>query len=375
VALTPTIWIWRANAPTLPDWLMERIVDGAIRDDGTFELEASDGVVSVGRGDAVFEVAGQVFACPPKGVAEKLAKVAGADNFVVAELEQKRDAQQRDRSAAPARPGRSAADRPLKIKPMIGTPCAPQFVLVEALEVDDTYQRSIEAGTSKKLVATIAENWDWRLCLPLLVSRRGGRLFVIDGQHRKEAADLRGDIHSLPAVVFDLDGPQAEAELFIQANRSRRAMGKLDDFHAAVVAGNAKAMAVHDVVVGSGLTVGRNQAWQYWKVGEVIFVGAIERALHAAGKERTARALSMIALAFEGQILVGAGAIFEALVAFTRDREKAGGTVEDELMIRVLADRGLIGWKEAVEGVESAGERADSMHGAITAAYTEAEAQ
>ncbi|MEW5208206.1 hypothetical protein, partial [Bacillus cereus] len=71
----------------------------------------------------------------------------------------------------------------------------------------------------------------------------------------------------LPVVVFDFDDPRAEAELFVQANRSRRAMSKLDDFHAAVIAGDAKAVAVNDVVTAAGLAVGRIQAWQYWKQG------------------------------------------------------------------------------------------------------------
>src|SRR3546814_1351725 len=105
----------------------------------------------------------------------------------------------------------------------------------------------------------------FRSCLPLIVSRRQGALYVIDGQHRYEAAKLRGDIRDLPIVLFDFDDPKAEAELFVQANRSRRSMGGLDDHHAAVVAGDSKALAINNVVGNAGLTVGRIQAWQYWK--------------------------------------------------------------------------------------------------------------
>src|SRR3546814_16693938 len=112
---------------------------------------------------------------------------------------------------------------------MTGSPPAPQFAQIDQLLVDDSYQRSIEGGASQRLIVKIAENWDWRLCLPLIVSRRQGALYVIDGQHRYEAAKLRGDIRDLPIVLFDFDDPKAEAELFVPANRRRRRMGGLDD--------------------------------------------------------------------------------------------------------------------------------------------------
>src|SRR3546814_19946223 len=144
-----------------------------------------------------------------------------------------------------------------------------QFATTDQLLVDDSYQRSIEGGESQRLIVKIAENWDWRLCLPLIVSRRQGSLYVIDGQHRYEAAKLRGDIRDLPIVLFDFDDPKAEAELFVQANRSRRSMGGLDDHHAAVVAGYSKASAITNVAGNADLPVGRMQAWPVWTAGEV----------------------------------------------------------------------------------------------------------
>src|SRR3546814_5832319 len=71
-------------------------------------------------------------------------------------------------------------------------------------------------------------------------------------------------------------------------------MGGLDDHHAAVVAGDSKALAINNVVGNAGLTVGRIQAWQYWKPGEVVFIKAIGRALTTYGDEIVGRVLSMI---------------------------------------------------------------------------------
>lgn len=377
---TPSkIWICVAGKEA-PDWVVERMTTADIAADGSFDIAASDGPVRVEPGFAVFEFGEQVFACQPKLVQDKLAAAAGDDNEVVAELTQRaeaaRERKRDDRAAQRQAPlAKVAGDKPLKLKAMIGSPPAPQFALVDQLQVDDSYQRSIEGGASQKLIVKIAENWDWRLCLPLIVSRRDGSLYVIDGQHRLEAAKLRGDIRDLPVVVFDFDDPRAEAELFVQANRSRRAMSKLDDFHAAVIAGDAKAVAVNDVVTAAGLAVGRIQAWQYWKPGEVVFVTAIQRALHSQGKAIVEQALGMIGRAFDGLVLTGVGAVFEGLCAILQQRAKDGNPIDAPLMETVLAEVGIPGWKEAVEGAESGQERSEAMLKALADAYAEAEAE
>jgi hypothetical protein len=355
------------------------MTDANIAEDGSFDIEGASGPVKVQRGFAVFAFNDRVYACPPRQVQETLAGAVGSDNEVVADLATKTEAMREQRSAhrgtAKAKANPLADGYQLKLKPMIGTPPAPQFAPIEALQVDDTYQRSIEGGASRKLIIKIAENWDWRLCLPLLVSRRGGQLFVIDGQHRKEAAELRGDIPHLPVVVFDFDDPKAEAELFVQANRSRRAMGTLDDFHAAVVACDAKATVINEVVTAAGLVVGRNPAWQYWKPGEVVFVSAIQKALNIQGRPVVEQVLGMMARAFEGVVLTGGGALFTGLCQFTAERMKAGNPIDVGLMEAMLAEVGIPGWKEATEGVDSGQERIEAMLKAIQSAYAEAEGE
>ncbi|TZG28593.1 DUF6551 family protein [Sphingomonas montanisoli] len=369
------IWIC-VTGKEVPDWILERMTTADVATDGSFEIEASDGVVKVEAGYAVFEFGEQVFACPPKLVQEKLAAAAGEDNEVVANLANRAEAErERRREEKQAPLAKASGDKPLKLKAMIGSPPAPQFALVDQLMVDDSYQRSIEGGASQKLIVKIAENWDWRLCLPLIVSRRQGSLYVIDGQHRLEAARLRGDIRDIPVVVFDFDDPRGEAELFVQANRSRRTMSKLDDFHAAVIAGDTKAVAVNEVVTAAGLAVGRIQAWQYWKPGEVVFVTAITRALHSHGKPVVEQVLGMIARAFEGLVLTGVGAVFEGLCSIVQERSKAGNPIDSALMETVLAEVGIPGWKEAVDGAESGQERAEAMMKALAEAYAEAEAE
>ena len=42
------------------------------------------------------------------------------------------------------------------------------------LEIDPEYQRSIDTSRSQRLIRSIARDWDWRLCQPLVVARRRG---------------------------------------------------------------------------------------------------------------------------------------------------------------------------------------------------------
>lgn len=110
----------------------------------------------------------------------------------------------------------------IKFDPLLGTPPSVEFVAISELMVDEAYQRSIESTASRSLIVDIARHWDWRLCMPLVVSRRETGKFVIDGQHRLAAARMRPDIPYLPCCIASYAGSADEARMFIAANRTRR---------------------------------------------------------------------------------------------------------------------------------------------------------
>src|SRR3546814_1542128 len=76
---------------------------------------------------------------------------------------------------------------------------------------------------------------------------------------------------------------------------------------------------------------------------------AIGRALTTYGDEIVGRVLSMIGRAFKDQVLVGVGALFEALCAFIAERAKGGSPIDDELMEIMLTEVGIPGWKRSEE--------------------------
>lgn len=183
------------------------------------------------------------------------------------------------------------------------------------LAIDGSYQRSIETDASRKLIRNIAERWRWDLCLPLLVSRRpDGKHFVVDGQHRREAAVLRGDIPVLPCFVRELDGAAAEASLFIAANRARKTMSALDDYHAAVAAGDETASLIDGLVRGAGLAVAHHSMTKRIAAGELVSVAGIRTALRIHGREVVEAALTIVGEAFPDEVLVNSAALIGGVV-------------------------------------------------------------
>src|SRR3546814_3711545 len=83
----------------------------------------------------------------------------------------------------------------------------------------------------------------------------------------------------------------------------------------------------------------------------------------------------MIGRAFKDQVLVGVGALFEALCAFIAERAKGGSPIDDELMEIMLTEVGIPGWKQATDGVNDGRERFTTMLDAVRTNYAEAEAR
>jgi hypothetical protein len=222
-------------------------------------------------------------------------------------------------------------DAPIGVLPVL------QYCLPAQLQIDPSYQRSIENGESKTLIKAIASKWDWGLCQPLVVARRGdGSLFVIDGQHRLEAAKLRGDIAQLPCVVSDSREASAEAAQFVALNRNRRPLAALDVFRASLASGADEAHAILAALEAAGLSLAPHSNHTAWKPGMVSNIGGIERAWKRLGAAVTTRALELLAKGFEGQVLRYAGTIFPGLVGMVVDNPN----VADDMIVNALKRKG-----------------------------------
>lgn len=204
----------------------------------------------------------------------------------------------------------------LKINPPAGTLPVLQYCSPEQLLIDETYQRSLEAPASQALIRRVATSWDWGLCQPLFVARRAdGGLYVVDGQHRLEAAKLRGDIWQLPCVVASFADAASEAAAFVALNQERRPLNKLQLFKAAIAAGDREAAAIVAALDAAGLHLASSTNLDTCRPGAVSHVGGMQHCLRAHGGGVLACALSALAQAWAGEVLRFAGTIFPGIAA------------------------------------------------------------
>lgn len=259
------------------------------------------------------------------------------------------------------RSGSWTVPAPSAFDPPAGRMPALNYLPPSELSVDPAYQRSIEGRDSQRLIARIAKRWDWAKCLPLLVSDRGsGQLFVIDGQHRLQAARLRGDIAQLPCVVVSVGGAEGEAALFDAVNSQRRALTPLELFRAALASGDPESLAIMAAIEAAGLTLAPHDNHQVWKPGMINNVGGIRAAWRQHGERAAAQALQLLANAFAGQVLRFGGTLYQGLPALVAAGRASGlaavlssKSQEDwrALIMRARAKDPGLNWKSAAHQV------------------------
>jgi hypothetical protein len=206
--------------------------------------------------------------------------------------------------------------RAMTFNPPIGEPPAVQFIGVERLAIDRSYQRGTQSKNSQRLIEGIAARWDWRLCTPLLVANREGGLWIIDGQHRWEAAKLRGDIQYLPCAVGHYTGSAEEAALFVAANRHRVRVNAMDMWRAAVASGDEATVTLEHLVTAAGLAIAQTPQPQAIRPGELICTKSLYTAFRIHGGEKVAATLVMIGEAFREQVITYSGLIFGTVLGF-----------------------------------------------------------
>ncbi|WP_010339922.1 DUF6551 family protein [Sphingobium yanoikuyae] len=276
---------------------------------------------------------------------------------------------------APNKPQKSAistrpAAAPKKWPAAKGNPPSVENRSPTELRLDDSYQRSTENGASQALIRKIANGWDWRMCLPLVVSKRDdGSLWVIDGQHRLAAALLRGDIPFLPCVVGIYGSVADEAAMFVAMNRARKPMNRLDDFHAAIASGDSEAIEITRLITDAGFTVSRKTGSQSWVPGEVAFTSAIAKVLRKHGAKICADALRTMQEAWPDEVLNAGASMFTALTKLAINPPDG---FDPDRMFRALLRRNQREWASFLNETKSGGdERAAQLRQVLLMAYEE----
>lgn len=365
VSTPPAVRIWKNRGATVPDWLIRSMV-GPREPNGTYMIATRLGRQRVHRGDLIIEHEGEVFSCAPSEADERMREI-------------QQQIRSKPRLSQPIGPGKSLAPflprrRNAMVKstaqrsypPVRSVPPTIAWVHTHELRIDGDYQRSIDNHASRKLIASIAANWDWRLCGPLMVSSRADGPYVLDGQHRLAAATMRGDIPHMPCILATYAGPADEAAMFVAANRARRAINRLDDFHAALIAGDEDALEVRRAVESAGLKVARATGSQSWAPGEVAFTSSVQKVLARHGEDLVVEALTAIALAFKGEVLANGSSVFLGL---TRILVSPPEGLNRQRLYSALARRSMKEWGTHVQGIKGGDLRAQAMRAAMMEEY------
>jgi hypothetical protein len=263
----------------------------------------------------------------------------------------------------------------LKVNPQLGTRPSLEFRQLHELLIDPVYQRSAEADASKTLIRRIAQFWDWALCQPLAVAKRAdGQLYVVDGQHRLEAARLRGDIHDLPCVVTSYRDAGDEAAAFVALNQQRRPLSAIDLFKAALAAEDEIAVRAAKLLTEAGLRLAPHTNFTAWKPGMVSNISGILSCLRTHSERVTAASLKALAGGFKGQVLRYAGSLFPGIVGCVSYEIRIEGKIDEERLIKALARRSQQEWRQeiALEQASSGNDRKLAAKTVVSKAYADA---
>jgi ParB-like nuclease domain len=154
-------------------------------------------------------------------------------------------------------------------------------VTLAELRIDERYQRA----RSEAKVHTLRAMFNPRACQPLAVSKRGdGSLYLVDGQHRMAALQDIG-INTWPACVHANLTRRDEAAMWEELNTRQTKPPPPARFKARLERREPEAMAIHGVVLGSGLRLNFKRGRSKTSGVEIDAVDAIER-IYRRGNER-----------------------------------------------------------------------------------------
>jgi hypothetical protein len=353
----------------MPDWVPQHMA-GGIEANGTFMLSTELGRARVQRGTVVIERCGTVWVRGIEDASDFIEDLKLTSDPVIANIGPGKIRQfgtSGHTNLDARKSDTKTIGRRLNFLPPVGSQPTIEWIHLTRLSIDGAYQRSTENDASRRLIISIATKFDWRLCAPLVVSRRADEsLTIIDGQHRWMAASLRHDIPQLPCCVFRYESTKEEARMFILANRARKPMNRLDDYFAALAAADEDALEIQQLVIDSGLKVARNTSSTAWAAGEIAFTAAIANSVRKFGPAITSAVLTNMAVAFPDQKLRHGGAIFGGLV---RIMSKPVPDFDPDRLVSVLQTRTADKWGAFLTNLKGGDARAMAIRDAVMDAY------
>lgn len=154
---------------------------------------------------------------------------------------------------------------------IIHVPTHPEYINPSLLLIGP-YQRVLHIGRTKSL----ARNFGLGVVGALEVNRRSdGTLYVVDGQHRKEAAVKANHGQVLCLVREGLDESQ-ESFLFRYLNDQRKPVSKMGGFRADLFRQAPAALDIQRIVTESGYVLDLDEKSKRDTLGKISCIGTLE---------------------------------------------------------------------------------------------------
>jgi hypothetical protein len=224
----------------------------------------------------------------------------------------------------------------IKAGPMVGNPPSLEWLAVGQLQVDPAYQRATDGHHSRRIIVGMVKCWDWKLCQPLVVTRRADNgLFVLDGQHRLMGASERGDIPHLPCAVIPAISAEEEAAAFVKLNTARQKLSQADLFAGMLAAGDAEAHLVDTIMCETGWRIVRHANTAAYKPGDLACAPRLAKLVKSSGEASVRNALAALREAYPETVVRNGARTIEALVRIYA-RELLKG-IDPDCLIGALA--------------------------------------
>jgi hypothetical protein len=151
-----------------------------------------------------------------------------------------------------------------------------QWIRIEHLVVDESYQRELGAA-NWKAIQRIAAQFRWSRFSPVFVAPiEGGRFAIIDGQHRTHAAAICG-MAEVPCQVVQMT-VEEQAASFAAVNGLVTKVTLWQIFKAALAAGQPWAVACEKICADGGCRLmTSNRPTEQKKPGQIFALALIRR--------------------------------------------------------------------------------------------------
>ena len=164
----------------------------------------------------------------------------------------------------------------------------------EELPINELHLSEYNRPIKKDIANKWAKYFNMKYIGTITVSHRDDIYYIVDGQHRTQAAKVKG-VKSLPCLIHEGLTYQEEAEMFVKLNKERRALLIIDLFKGECEAGDKDALELKEAVESSGYSIGKGPG-----IMKIQAIRTLQKIFSTDGEEMINEVLTILRDAWGG---------------------------------------------------------------------------